>query len=282
MANIFKQLFARNSDLNDFERWVVDIAADKLKPEVAHILYRRLTAVNKVSRLTNGREINLYTIRHGKPSFSDDWRYPDMREEAVLATVTVKHPANRQKLEAEVWIVEGFFSITFNKEPKPFFAGVDLKALPEDRVDVKVHYDPMLPQVLETEGTVDTSKLSGWVLDAYRAGTISDLKKQLPAAKRKAALGRLEAHFPEDYEELIAQTDGARIDAWKVHGPNAIRQVVLEDGSYYILAEADTPHVLAVKEGDHKSLIYRYDLETGERRIVGPSIRQACLASSGS
>jgi hypothetical protein len=281
MAGILPRLFPSYYGLNGYESWIVSQVEARLEPTTAERLRKQIDVVNRVQRLTEGKEVNLYQIREGKPSFNDDLRFSDKRMEARLATVTVKNPNNKEKLKADVWTVTGrVFSINFNKPPKPFFAAIGLSNIPSDAVEVKILYDPMHPALAQHAEAIALDKLTGWVSEWCACGLISNVRTPLTPAAREAALDQIDVVLPSDYLQLVEQTDGAQAGSWVIHGPTDIRSIIMPDSTYYILAEAvasgkEGARTLAVRAESDDGMLYLFDLETEERTLAGTLLRNA-------
>ncbi len=76
-------------------------------------LRERMARINLVQRLDDGREVNVYEMRDGKPVIDRSLRLNDVEGEKLLAEfrlTTVEGAKNRGK----VWLVDGrFFSLEF-------------------------------------------------------------------------------------------------------------------------------------------------------------------------
>jgi len=73
--------------------------------------------------------------------------------------------------------------------------------------------------------------------------------------------------FPEDYLELVQESDGFRIGEWEYYGCHP-RSVVSKEGTCVILAEADTV-ALCLKEGTHDRVIYHLDQIDDDWQPIG-------------
>ncbi|WP_143133410.1 hypothetical protein [Pseudoduganella namucuonensis] len=241
-------------------------------------LLRQAEVVNKVQRLSNGKEVNLYQIRYGKPAFDDDLRFPNAPDEALLANVTLSRSNSPAKLRAEVWLAKGrLFSLVFNVPPSQFYAGMDLDTLRGEIEDVRICFNPMQPHVVEECEPVDASAFTGWLREWHAQGRVVSLRAPSSQMERETYLGCIDALLPGDYLELLAQTDGARIGVCAVFGVREIRRIVLPDAIFYVLAEVDGVAGLGVKNGGRDATIYRLRYEDGERRAMGSSLQYALI-----
>ncbi len=80
-------LLGNRNRLYPFEARVIEAIKSQLGSDAATRLQAQIDSVNKVQRLTDGKEVNLYRVAHGKPAFDDSLRFPQGEEEALLGTV---------------------------------------------------------------------------------------------------------------------------------------------------------------------------------------------------
>ena len=222
----------RNS-LYSFEACVIEAIRSRLDPEAATRLQAQIDSINKVQRLTDGKEVDLYRVAHGKPSFDDSLRFPQGEEEALLGTVHLTHPGNPVTLKAEAWLVSGrLFSLVFDKPPKQFFAGYALDAVRPGVKDVTVWMDPMRGRPKGDEVPVDPGTLTGWMRELSISGQLTDTRAPLVGPQRAALIAQIDAQLPPDYLELIEQMDGARTGKCRIHGLTSVRKVVQADDNF--------------------------------------------------
>jgi hypothetical protein len=103
-------------------------------------------------------------MRNGRPTFDDSLRFPDAADEALLASVTLTELGKRTKLKADIWLAKGrLFSLVFNKPPKQFFTGANLKSVEPNISSVKIWFEPMQPYPIDVNVTMPESELTGWL-----------------------------------------------------------------------------------------------------------------------
>src|SRR5580698_8557302 len=98
MAGLLRRMFPDHYGLNAYESWIVSVVAARLESNTAERLKQQIGSVNRVHRLTDDKEVNLYRIRDGRPFLPDQLRFPDNRKHALLAAVTLKNSKNSQRL----------------------------------------------------------------------------------------------------------------------------------------------------------------------------------------
>lgn len=277
MAGLLNFLMGVRPEFYPFEARIIEEVKSRMDNDGAARLQRQVEVINKIQRLTNGKEVNLYRMRHGKPSFDDTLRFANAADEALLASVNLTGADKRAKLKADIWLAKGrLFSLVFSKPPKLFFAGMDLKSVQPDITDVKIWFDPTQPKPIDT--VVDASALTGWLRDWNAKGIISSLHAPLSESKRSEYLDRVDAQLPPDYLELVSQTEGVHLAGCIVHGISAIRQIALPDASYYTLAELEGLGALAVKDGMSDAELYFLHYEDNDVRPLGKSLQNALVA----
>lgn len=142
---MFKYLsrYFRKESLYPFEEAILQSVVAQMDDVAGLRLKRQIDVMNKVQRIGDGREVNLYCMKNGKPAFDDSLRFPNAPAESMLASVVVRLPDNESKLTAKVWLAEGrLFSIEFTTPPKKFFRGIDLRNVLPVNVEVDLGRGP--------------------------------------------------------------------------------------------------------------------------------------------
>lgn len=275
MLDLLKSVLGGGTDFYPFEALILGKVKSHLPAESSRRLQLQLAVINKIQRLSDGKEVNLYQMRHGKPAFDDSLRFPAGTDEELLASVNLTGP-NRLQLKAEVWLAKGrIFSLVFNKPPKQFFAVKNLRTVQSEITDVKIWFDPMRPRSVGLNMPIDPSRLTGWLREWFAKGQISGLHTPLPQSDRAELLARIDAQLPSDYIEVIDQTEGARLDSCAICGVAGIREIVLPEAIYYVIAEIEGLGVLAVKAADRDAELYLLNYENSDVRPMGSSIQNA-------
>lgn len=249
---MFGNLFRRPGPLYPLELDIINAVKARLTTDAAARLQQQVNAINKVQRLAKGKEVNLYSMRRGRAVFDDALRFPADADEALLATVSLRHPEREAVLKSELWLAKGrLFSLLFSRPPGEFFGHFDARAIRPTVADVSVHLDPLKPP-LPTQ-PVDPSTLRGWVKAWFESGLIGNLSVPLPEEQRTEKLASLDTVLPVDYIELVSQTEGATVgSSIVVHGLTSIRKVVSSEDNDYVLAEDNASStLLTVREGNN-------------------------------
>lgn len=275
MPSIIDLLLGRESRLYPFEVSAIEAVINRLDRRSGARLRQQIEAINKVQRLTGGKEVNLYRMSHGKAIFDDGLRFSGVEEEKLLASVSlVPSVGNKTPLKIELWLANGrLFSLLFNKKPKEFFSGDQLRAVQPRIVDVKICFDPMLPsENVRAEAKVS---LGGWLEVLQKKGLVSEINIPMKTQKRVEALECINAVPPADYVDLLSQTDGAKIGEYIILGSEKIRKIVLPDENYYVLVDVGTNGGLVIKESGQDGELYLLKYEDGSLCPMGISLRNA-------
>jgi len=268
-------VLGKGSGLYPFEICAIEEVVAHLEGEAGLRLKKQVEAINKVQRISGGKEVNLYAMSHGKPAFDECLRFSSSGDEALLATVSLASLTGEQdKLRMELWLANGrLFSLVFNKRPRDFFLAEHLRRVQSRIIDVKIWFNPMHPRdVSRPEKSVP---LSGWLKDWYKKGKINGIKVPLSEQERMAALASIDAALPSDYVDIISQTDGAKIGDCTIHGAENIRKIVLENANYYVLVDTELTGGIVVKEGTQDGELYAIDYEDDSLRPIGKSLKDA-------
>lgn len=167
------------------------------------------------------------------------------------------------------------FSLIYDKPPRRFFGEVALAAVKPEIRYLKVWMDPTQPSSLSVQRPEDPSKLRGWLKELHARGLVAGLYEAPCDSKRRESLSGIDAKLPDDYIDLVSQTDGAIVGNWTIWGPNAIRKVALPLANYYVLAESEGKGALLVREGDTEPRLYFVSAESDEVQEIGKSLSLA-------
>lgn len=276
MKHLLQILTGNRGKLNPLERYIIDQAADSLAPAARELLYSQIKRINRVQRLIEGKEVDLYQMKGGKAAFDDSLRFPYRNDESLLATIRLAHPSKPEVIQAELWLANGrLFSLLFDKSPRRFFDGIDLSVTSPAIVDKQICIDPMALANAAHDREEYGVKLHSWVRDWFAAGRFTDIVLPLTSSKRDSYRRQVRALLPADYIELTDQIDGARGGDIRVHGLSAIRKIVRAEANYYVLADAEGKGVLAIKENGKDAGIYFINYEDDNAVSFGDSFQRA-------
>lgn len=122
MRNLVSRLFKGGSQLSSIEKAILNCVRGKLDGKLLTLWDSQVQAINKVQRLPEGVETNFYRMHKGRPSFPEEFAFPNKTEELLLAKVQVGMPSMKEALNAKVWCASGFlFSIEYAGSPSCVF-----------------------------------------------------------------------------------------------------------------------------------------------------------------
>jgi len=258
--------------LSSLERKLINELANHLSAPAKALLLAQMKRVNFVQRHVNHKEVNLYFIKNGKVFFDEKIRFPETQSEIKLGSISFDAPAPgvQKSFQVNFWLVRGWlFSMEFNQSPKD--ARADKVVIKE----VKILIDPIAPTRKALEKPIKMSFLTNWLADWAGKWHVSLLKRPLPDAEREMIVKQLDAKLPEDYLELVSQTEGMKINSCLIYGLSEIRDLILPKENYYVLAEISGTGVLAVRKERFDSEIYFLNYEDGHEISLGVSFRLA-------
>jgi hypothetical protein len=119
MANLFDKIKAflkgGRTSFTAFEMAILNEVMKELDSPRAERLRKRIRSINFISVLDGGREVNCYTLVHGRPTIDNTTRVSDGTGEEKLATFVVDGETTT-KNTGTIWLVDGrFFSINFSE-----------------------------------------------------------------------------------------------------------------------------------------------------------------------
>lgn len=226
-----------NRTPNRFESLLVSRLEGALDAPAAAILRKQMAAVNRVQRHSQSRETFFYRIKRGKTNWRGIEQFPLQDLERKFATVTFVEDGTKKK--AVLWLVEGrLLSIHYDAA-----LGKACRAGNVQILSVKLHVDPMTPSQSPPEQPAlpasAVAALSGWLREWTQGHTVRDLRAPLAADERRKRLAQFETAYPDDYLQLLEQTDGCLVDDHAIFGACDMYEIVLDDGNYCLVAEVD-------------------------------------------
>jgi hypothetical protein len=227
---------AFNKTPDRLESMLLEHLLGALSAEAAEILKQQIAAINHVKRTLHRRDVTLCHMEFGVEAWGQIASFPRNDSELKLAAIMLSS-GKEEKFRADVWLVRGhIYMIYFDKPPRKMGKVEDMKVL-----KVQVHVDPMIPVEDEPQAKFAIDEeipiLSRWLQEWREKYEICDVCKPMSLKYRMRRLKELETTLPEDYLELLDQTDGFVIRNNSVFGISDIYNVMLDDGDYYLIAE---------------------------------------------
>lgn len=232
------------------ERSIVDAVLYALPAGPREQVLAQVQAINRIQRFSQGKEVNLYCLRHGRAAFPDHLLF-SLRDELELARVTFTAGDGSEERSASVRMVNGrLFSIVFAHPPERAardpssvrITGVRLGVNPEH---LRLGYDQPEPAV-------------------------GDAPREL---RQPLARGPIDARLPADYLEVMGMPTEAH--GFVIHDPEHLRLVALDSFNCYIVAEQQDRVGIGVIQGREDGELYILDFANGSVHPAGHSLAVA-------
>lgn len=247
LTNLFRRL---RGTLLPSDKAVLEAVASRVPPDLREHVKCQVGAINKVQRLTQGREVNFYRMHRGKPTFEEGIRLPSQREETVIARASVRMLDTNVQVLVSVWLVRGFvFSLVLNKSI-PHSSNVDGNFV--------VDSCEILPGALGCKHMSPESHedlpagLATWHLD----GKIEGWHVPLQAVDRETRLAALGSALPQGYLAILAICDGFSCGRIQVKGLVELGPTPVGQNSIILLANIGEHFGVATMEGARDPAIY--------------------------
>lgn len=115
---IFRRLTLLWRTFTPVEEAILEAVADSIPPEAEPKIRRQIQSINRVQRILDWTEINLYSARRGKVTWPDESLF-DNQGEFELAKL--RFSAAGREFESSLWCVGGHvFSLIIRPSIKPF------------------------------------------------------------------------------------------------------------------------------------------------------------------
>jgi hypothetical protein len=270
--SVFESLFGRllfsgTRGLRPYETACVEAWRETLSPEGAAVLSRQLSRFNLIQRSPDGRLVTFFNTKDKTyASWSSEDFFPLRAEEISAARVWLRPADSPQQPEtkADVVLHRGrLSSIEFNKPPDSLRAGVQV---------TKVRTLVDLMRQSEAGAAIPLSEIPGELQERLRRLKATELRKPLPAAQREDLAQTIDSKLPEDYTKLVAVTDGATINGWRIYGLAEVRRIVQPEGNYYLLAEATDGRALGIVQERSDGQLYVVSPEGDKPKPAGQSL----------
>lgn len=252
------------------ERDILDAVVEAMNPPVRHHFRAQLDVINRVQRLTQGKEVNLYCLHSGRPDFPERLLFP-VRDELELAKVDFTADDRNIRNSASVRMVGGrLFSLVFAKPPG---RTVNHARVHVERVRLRADL------FLDGDQAPGTAR-NGDGLDSHNGSMAAvEHETKVERWRRQLAEGVIDARLPEDYLPLLAAS--VRHGGFVVHEPIHVRLVALDAFNCYIIADRDDRVGLGVIQGSEDGKVYRIDYESGAITDAGQNLAVALRSCSG-
>jgi hypothetical protein len=210
-----------------YEKAILDSLVINCPECTKSILLKQLDCINKVQRHADGREVNLYCMKHGRVHFDNSLRFPNDSSELLFAIANINSTIQKQSIQTEIWLANGrIFSLIFDRSPKN---------LPADFVvnNIKFLANPMR-SIFENE------------------------EKSL---NRTDFFNQLIKNLPQEYLSMMDNPNLSLDNDWKLYNIQEIRKIAMPDKNYYVIAEKSGHGVIAIPEDNRLKQLFYLDYE---------------------
>jgi hypothetical protein len=160
-------MFGINKKLLPLETVLLESLLKTIQEELAGCIKKQISAITKIQRLYDGKEVNLYMSRKNIVSCSDYITVLDM-DEFKFATVKFTIPSYSAKNEVDFWLVRGYlFSLNFKVSPKKYVNVKDIEITGitlHDAKDSQHEYIKYYTKIVEFLKNSDKFNIDEWSL----------------------------------------------------------------------------------------------------------------------
>ncbi len=251
-----------SSRLRDYEQLCLDCFKTELPAEERSILDHQINLIQLIQRLSKDKMVTIWFLENEKKTGFP--LFPNRSKEISVARVTIR--SGSSNLRCDIQFDEGcLLSLQFDVPPK-FALGQ-----PAQCVKVEIYEDlfqhPAENQILEEVTPV---------LDRIKAlFPVREIAGPAPAEKRQRFLGRLATSLPQDYTQLLSETDGFTVQDWRFYGTKP-RRIVHDKENYQLVVEND-PFSLCFRENQDLPVVLFYDQIDDEISQMGESFVDALI-----
>lgn len=248
----------RASPFTELERQLLAAIRGELEGQAGDLLDRQLQLVARVQRFRAWGEANAY-FRTGRSRLGGELAFPNRSRELRLAKISFEGQDEAARASALLTAVNGlYFSMSFAPP-----AAIGWRA-PISVARVEILNDPMLP-FSPPSWRATPPVLAGIMREWHEAFGLRDMRGPLARQDHDRLLRQLRVPLPADYLQLTSASDGFSVGGWSVFGLSDAYGIVLEHGSYLVLAELPGEGVVGVAEEAARPEVYFLPLDGGAR-----------------
>jgi len=272
----------RSFSLKPYELKAINAWRDSLSEEAKEILDRQMEAFDLYARMGAYKNKYVGMIRHDDDHLSSWTSQHKFKlftdDENSIASVKMR--INRRTIRCNILLYRGILSaIEFNRPPKEVFPqGTKQEGI--EIISVDTIMDPMASG-LRTEPLTDKSKLYGKLSEWNHEFGLSDLKHPVVEGLQKKIAKFYKTKFPQDYMEVVSQTEGLHVGHCRINGLGEIRTFIMpktdttpecSEGCLLVIAEIEGMGELGVCHYRKDGKIYYYDSEMLDPVFAGLSL----------
>ncbi len=232
----------RRSRFTKLEARLLDELKAHLAPDAKRIVSAQLDAVNLVQRTSDTREVRLYCMKDRRVDWNAVTPLSVPVKELRFATIKFSMEGAAAKITADFLIVNGYLSfIEFDNTVR--------SVLNRDNIvihSVMIHQNPLRPfqepaQALTVPSTVP---LRGWLDRLSQNHSVTNFSPALAAEDRQRLAKFYGTIFPDEYLELVSQTEGCVIENCSISGLANLQEIELGGIKYLVLGQSSTANFI--------------------------------------
>jgi hypothetical protein len=263
-------IYGGTTHLRPYEQECLSAWERNLTGEAQAILRKQLARFDLIQRNSKDKIVTFYSA--ADPSFRNwpaDALFPIKDDEICIARATLfgNTGGRRTQIKADIVLHRGrLSSLEFTRSP-PVSLEVE-----RHQTTIQTFCDPMKAGGATTV-PISLQDLTGWVHDWAVEHKAEHLRAPLTPADRNGRVAQIDAVLPDDYLDIVAQTEGMKFAQCVLLGLSEIRRIVRPGESYYVLAEIEDKGEVAVVQGtERKALVYLAQ-ENDDARQMQASLR---------
>ena len=236
-------LHGSSAALRDYELACIEAWRKSLSPEATSILDYQLKHLTFLQRMSRNKLLSFHAAEGAM--LPAEFTFPNNGTELVVALVDLRADERHSQTSARIVLHNGrLSSLEFRVEPSS--VGL-IKHGSVEVIRIKMIADPMVKGAGSKVGGDLQTEWHGCLL---RLSEIAKIEAYFPPADDSDMKTALEVHsnLPEDYIELIRQSNGVRVGRVKVLGVGQLRTVVLPEHDLCVLAEIDGGDAVCIDE----------------------------------
>lgn len=244
----------KKKQLNLLELAVLNSIAKNLPVESVDKFESQIASINLCQRFSHGKDVNFSSMIKRKPFFDPEFEILTKAPEVALGIVTFGISGSEEKFIAKAWLVNGFlFSLTFNVSPLKYQNINDIEL-----ISIKINTGVLGEENCKEVNSTSVAIMPDWLKKLSESDDVTELKPALDGEATRKGQERIDFKLPEDLLELYRNTNGFRIRNWTILSLNEIREVILDFGNYYIIAEDDDGCFLLIKDYEVPQRFYEF------------------------
>jgi len=271
-VRLFRKLFPVISEV---ELKLLTELKSKLNSDAAKIFDLQIQQINYVRRQLNSKNIYFMNRKNGELFRDPKIKFPNCQDEVKLCTMNFVDRKSKINYKAVFWLVKGhLFELDINNNLRK------IKNLDDIEIhNIIIHENPMEVKTSKEYLLKDMEalKLKGSIKEWLSDFKISETKEPLPEKDRKEIIKKLSTCFPDDYLELVEQTEGVIVNDWSIMGLSQIYEVTIKGDDFLLIADKRGEACLLLKSQSSDGEIYFQNYNESDFTPIGkflfPKIR---------